>query len=375
MTRVLLLLLAATVFCAFYGCGSESPPELGATIVETSPANGATDISPYPAVAVRFSAPMNAATIDTLSFYIEGVRARAIVYDDADHIATLYPVTVLAPQTPHTVHVDDTIEDAEGVTLDHVFAFTFTTGPLDCEHLGDRFEPNGNIATATPVEIDTDYYGISSCGADDADYFRFTLTDTAKVNVVTEGAYVDSEEVYWKVNFWREDGDYYATRGTSIKSAGAHPPGLDYTFLPGTYYVETGRYYGDAHKVVYHLKLETGAPAPDDQYEDNDFPDEARPISPGLHESLRGAYVDRDMFSLDLDAGQTLTVTATEVTATGTTRRLEIMSESGATYTGHSDHVNPAVETWTAAKAGKYLICVTWWSDNVIYNLDVQVSG
>jgi hypothetical protein len=343
-------------------------------VIETSPADQATGISPYPIVTVRFSAAMDPASIDTLAFYIEGLRARLITYDAAEHTATLYPAGLAESEAEQTVHVGPTVRSAGGQAMGQEVVFHFTTGPLDCEHLRDRFEPNDDIGSATPVEVDVLYPGLTSCGdAGRIDYYRFTLTQAQRINVITEAAYVDTNLVSWTLNLRREDGKTYSTTGTGMPSDGGSA-GTHYTFLPGTYWVEIGKYYGDSHKVVYNLELAALAPVPDDQYEDNDFPDQATPIEPGLHENLRGAFVDVDYYSIHLTVGQTITATATEITSTNTTRRLLITNPVGNRYTGHTDMVNPAVESWTATETGTYLIYVAWWTDNVIYNLNVEVS-
>ena len=375
-----LLAVGLIALCLLAGCGDNgsdgtpgdtTPP----TVLATTPVDGATDLSPYPLIKVWFSEAMDPASIDTLSFHIDGVRAYLVTYDAADHKATLYPAGLLQPGTEYTAYVDTTVTDASGNAMDEEVAVHFTTGPVDCDHLRDRFEPNDDIASATPVELDTVYPCLTSCGATERlDYYSFTLAEAKQIKLWIIPAYVDTERVSWKINFRREDGLTYITQGTSVDTTGS-PAILRYNFLPGTYWIETGKYYSDSHLALYHLKVETLAPIPDDDYEDNDFPDQARPIEPGLHEGLRGTFVDADYFSIDLTAGQTITVTATEVTSTGTTRRLAITNSTGGWYTGHTDTVNPAVESWMATQTGTYLILIIWWNDNVVYNLNVEVSG
>jgi hypothetical protein len=380
---IAIVALCLPALCLLAGCGdggSDGTPEdtTPPTVLGSTPAEGATDVSPYPVIQVLFSEAMDSASIDTLTFHIDGVRAYLVAYDAAEHKATLYPAGLLQPGTAYTAHVDTAVTDASGNAMEQEVAVHFTTGPLDCDHLQDRFEPNDDIASATPVEPSALYPGLTSCGgAERTDYYRFTLAEARKINVSTISAYADTARVDWKIHFHRADGQEYATLGTSMRAAGG-TESFDYSFLPGTYWVEIGKYYSDSHLVLYHLKMESLDPVPDDEFEDNDFPDEARPIEPGLHEGLRGAFVDADYFSIDLTAGQTITVTATEVTSTGTSYRLVVTNAAGGTYTGHDGqdaHATPAVESWMATQTGKHLILIMWWADNVVYNLNVEVSG
>ncbi|HVP58878.1 MAG TPA: Ig-like domain-containing protein [bacterium] len=360
------------------GCGDNggtSQDKKAPTVIATAPADGATDVSPCPVVSVTFSEAMDPASIDTLAFHVDGVQAYSVAYDAAQHKATFFPKGFLEPATTYTAHVDTSVTDANSNAMEHAVAFHFTTGPLDCEHIRDRFEPNDSIAAATPVELATDYPCLTSCGgAERTDWYRFTVTQTKKIEVTTVAASPDTDRISWKINFRRADGKDYCTMGTSVHP-GWSVPSFFYTFMPGTYWVETGKSYDDSHLVMYHLQMRTLDPAPDDEFEDNDFPDEAAPITAGLHEGLRGAYVDADYYSINLTAGQTMTVTATEITSTGTTRRLQITRADGGVYTSHTDTVNPSVESWTATETGTYLICVRFWTDNVIYNLNVEVGS
>ena len=348
---------------------SAGPP----AVILTSPADQATDVSPFPTIEVWFSDAMDVASIDTPNFHIDGVSSRAIFYDTVERAAILYPAAILGELRQYEVHVGAGVKDDLGIPMGQEVAFSFTTGPMDCGHLADRYEPNDEIASAAPISSDGFYPGLTSCGGSERlDFYTFTLTQPQKVKVTIEAADADTEQVAWAINFERQDGSAYSSMGTSL-GAGQHCS-IYHTFLPGTYWLKTGKYNADSHIVAYHLVLEELPPAPDDQYEDNDFFDQATPIQTGLYQGLRGAYVDADYYAIALAAGQTLTVTVTEVTSTGTTRRLAILDPDEVVRTGHTDQVNPAVESWTAATTGTYRMEVRWWQDNVIYDMNVQVE-
>jgi len=376
--QVAITALTLAALSLFGGCGDDdsSGPDgdtAAPTIVAASPSDGASDVTPYPIVEVQFSEAMDPATIDTLSVQIEGVRSYLVSYDSTEHTVTLYPATVLEAATEYAILVEASVTDLAGNALEQAATIDFTTGVRDCDHLADRFEPNDVLASATHLELDTPYIGLTACGgAERIDFYSFTLTEKKKVLARSDDIYADTS-ISWKIHFRRGDGEYYCTQGTSIGPT-EDPTDFYYTFFPGTYYVETGKDYADSHFVIYHLTLETSDPALDDAYEDNDFGDEATPITPGRHEGLRAAYLDADVFAIDLAAGQTLTVTMTEVTDKQGLRRLNIQNIDGGNYTGHTDSADPAVESWTAATTGTYYISIIWWTDDVIYDLDVEVA-
>jgi|GEM_PF-2225746 len=380
---ITIVALCVSALCVLSGCGDEggtpkdtTPP----TVLGTTPADEATDISPYPVVQVRFSEAMDPASIDTLTFHVVGIQAGAITYDAAQHKATLYPATVVAPSTEYTVRVEPGVTDASGNAMESAVVFHFTTGALDCAHLRDRFEPDNDIASATPVEIDATYPGLTSCGDGERyDYYRFTLAAAKQMKVTIYVASVtpgDTGSFSFRIALLREDGQRYAAAGYGTAVAGAtliHR----HTFLPGTYWIEVGNQHDDARLLLYRLKVEALDPIPDDQYEDNDFPDQAAPIEPGLLGNLKGTFVDIDYYSVNLTAGQTIIATVTEVTSTATDYRLAIADTTGNFYTsqdGTGANTSPGVQTWTATETGKYLIYVAWWGDNVTYTLNVEVS-
>jgi PKD repeat protein len=346
------------------------------TVVGITPSDGATDVSPYPIVEIWFSQAMGPSSMDTANFHLDGVGIRAIFYDTIQRRAILFPATIVTPLTEHAVRVGPNVMNDAGAPMGQEAVFHFTAGELDCDHLRDRFEPNNDLASATLIDTDAYYPGLSSCaGSEMADMYRFTLTQATKIRVTEEIAYSDTNHADIKINFLRGDSLAYSSHGASVSVTPGAANSHYFTFLPGTYWIGTGKNVNDSHMLVYHLRIEELAPAPDDEYEDNDFPDQATPVLAGLYENLRGAFVDADYYSISLVAGQILTVTATEVTSTGTTRRLQIEGMNGEFYTGHTDTANPAVESWTATTDGTYLIQVRWWTDNVIYNMNVEVSG
>jgi hypothetical protein len=122
---------------------------------------------------------------------------------------------------------------------------------------------------------------------------------------------------------------------------------------------------------IYNFIIETSEPCIDDEYEDNDFEDEATPITAGLHEGLRGCHVDADHYRIEMAQGETLKVTMSEVSSVGGTRSLNIWGP-GVNVGGRANQVEPRVEM-VLAQAGTYYIRTQWWADGVIYDLNVEV--
>jgi hypothetical protein len=378
--KILMVLAVPLAVCLLVGCGKDDSGGVRVVvprITQIYPENGASDVNLNTFVSVWFSSDMDEASLD--SIYVIGVPTHHVEYDHSQRMATVHLDTILAPETIYEARISSYVMDNHGNNLAGDSTISFTTGPFDCEHLRDMFEPNDQAALAPHLELHETYALLSSCGGEERnDVFEFTLTDTVNVIARTEAAYLDTEYVAWQMYFERANGDLYAGIGTSFGPSRMIPT-HHHTFLPGTYYLHLWKYYEDHHIVVYHLTLDTSDPCQDDGYEDNDFIDQAVPISPGTIEGLRGCDSDGDFFSTDLVAGQTLTVAATEVTTKDQTRMLEIFGPDHSRLTGHVSHdhpiENPIIETWTATEGGTYYFWVYWIGDGVVYDLYVEVTG
>jgi hypothetical protein len=373
------IIAAILITCLLAGCSEESTDIVHVerpSVTQTSPEDGATDVNLNPSIRIWFDQALDEATLDSAAFYVEGANTHHLEYDDDEHMIILHLRGILEADSTYRVIATTGIKgtSGHGMLADH--SFDFTTGPLDCEHLEDQFEPNDDIASAVQVELNKTYTCLSSCGADErTDFFEFTLDEAARVTVRTAPSYVDTERVSWKINFLRGESDYYSTLGTSVWSD-LHQKSAYFSFLPGTYYVEIGKYHEDGHMVVYDLTMETSAPCEDDAYEDNDFMDEAVLISTWPLEGLKGCSGDRDFFSTRIDSGRTFTVTATMTISDYSIRRLRIYDPNGISVaeTTFSAEGGSISRSWTATRDTVYYFKVRWWVDDVTYDLDVDVS-
>jgi hypothetical protein len=360
------------------GCGDDGgsrakgdPPE----ITQTYPVPGATDVNLNTVVRVWFDEPLNEATIDSAAFHVVGARTHHLEYDSNEHMITLYLDTLLAPETAYQASVKSSIKTSSGEPMAADSTFGFVTGPLDCEHLEDYLEPNDDLASAAQIELDRVYPVLSSCGGSERyDYYKFVVEATAKVNVISQCVYLDTNQLDWFIRFWR--GEDRELSWTSRAIAPGAEASYHYTCLPGTYYAEVRKYNEDDHLVAYELEVQALDPCEDDVYEDNDFIDEAAPVSVGTTADLRGCRGDRDFYSIYLYTDQTLTATATQTTEFWGNRRLRIYDPQGisridTTFNGQQE---PATRSWTAEQDGTHYVKVRWWMDGVHYDLDIVIT-
>ena len=119
-----------TEVSASYTAGVDTTPP---TIVQRSPAPGATGVARGADVHVEFSEPMSPATIDETSVRLRRQGAGADVAADVSYAgatATLDPVADLTAGAVYEVTVEDTVEDANGNALGADDTWTFTVAPL-----------------------------------------------------------------------------------------------------------------------------------------------------------------------------------------------------------------------------------------------------
>ncbi len=379
---VLALMMAAALLptsCSKDGSGGIEPNDTQSPTVEsTLPADGATDRSLVQSVSFTFSEPLDETTVTDTTLLLTGrEQSFHIGYDGTTRTATITPDTMYAAETWYTAHVTEGVTDEAGnpVVPESV---DFRTGPIDCAHLADAMEPNEEIATAAVVGVENQYYSLTVCD-DDKDTYEFSLNEATKVTFSTyiKHAPTDTagEGPGWQIHYMRADGEYYSTLGT-----GADPgqtPSYTYTFYPGTYYCEIFSSYGmePGDYVLYDLMVSGDEPCQDDEYEDNDFQDDAAPITEGLHTGLSGCHVDADWYSIEMSAGETLTVTVDATFEPGDWehRRMRVIPPSGDSVTD-SGTTNPMTCQVTSATDGTAYFYVQFWEDDVTYTLDVELT-
>jgi hypothetical protein len=375
--RLSSLAIAACLIAILAACGDDGEPAVEAAplvITRTFPGDKGTDVNLNPLIEIWFDRALDEASVTTGAVQVEGAETRRLEYNDAEHSIRLYLGNILEPDSTYRVIIRRSISNTEGDTMQSDASFEFTTGPLDCEHLEDYFEPNDDIQSAPEIELGRRYTCLSSCGGQErVDFYRFTVENAVQISADAYHSFSDTDPVEFKVNFLRQDGEYYWETASALSPNEA--VSNDFTFYPGTYLAELAKRFDDKALLVYDLRLKTGIPCEDDPYEDNDFPDEATPVTPGLLENLTGCINDRDYFSIHLYAGQTLTAVATQVTDLETGRKLCIHKPDGseAACTSFVALRMPISRSWTASEGGTHYVKVLWKWSGVKYNLHISV--
>jgi hypothetical protein len=374
-------LLALFTFCLSCGGRDRVADETGPgdtvapTVVSATPAANANDVGLAVPITVTFSEAMDPASLTAASVGIAGYSSHGHVeYDPAGLTATVTLDTLLAAGTAHSIFVTHAAIDLAGNGVEP-FTRAFQTGIHDCAHVADPLEPNDAAASATPALVGKVRRSLTVCDAD-KDIYRFNVVSASKITVSTpiHDASADSTDFPgWQIHYMREDGDYYATLGTS-----AHPgesPSYSYTFLPGTYFVEIYSSYGlePGEYVLYDLDVAAGDPCDDDAFEDNDFRDMATPLTAGLHTGLRGCDVDQDCYTIPMTAGQTLSLTldATMPEGAWAHRRVGLFPPSGEVARSEGTE-NPVALEVTSGTDGQAVIEVRFWADDVDYSMDLR---
>jgi hypothetical protein len=383
MNRIPVLFLVVAAVLVLVSCGKNggtSPHDTVRPYVDsTDPPTGATGVSLVAPVSFTFSEAIEPTTIGDTTLYVNA-RAQSyyIQYDNASRTATITPDTLYASESWYSAVVTEGVTDLAGNPAVRE-SIAFRTGPMDCEHLADSKEPNQDIADAAPVDVDHTYHSLTVCGGD-KDTYEFTLDQQAMVTFATpiKHAPVDTSGYGpgWQIHFMRADGEYFSTLGTSATPG--HTPSYHYTFLPGTYYCEIYSSYGmePTDYVLYDLSVTTADPCQDDPYEDNDFLDEAAPIDEGFYTGLLGCHVDADYYSIQMNGGETVTITVNATVPPGAWayRRMVILAP-GADPSSYEGTGNPSTAQATALDPGTAYFYVMFWVDDVSYTLEVVLSG
>ncbi len=98
-------------------------------MLSTIPANNATGVAVNTAVSATFSEPIDTATVDGTSFFLnDGVDNVAGTFTFADNTATFTPSALLAASTVYTATLTTVITDAAGNPLAANTVWSFTTG-------------------------------------------------------------------------------------------------------------------------------------------------------------------------------------------------------------------------------------------------------
>jgi hypothetical protein len=360
-----LLLLA----CSGDGNGTTEPIDEAPVVVSVSPALTASSgpVGLLQDFTVTFSEAMDSASFTQETVTVSPMSGELhLRYDDGERTLWVAPDSLYPPDADLTLSLSEGATDSGGKGLEP-FSMDFSTGSAECAFLGDRFEPNDDVGSPTTLPVDTVVPALSTC-LEDEDFFRVTLTEGAKLTARTTITYGDSTS--WGIHWLREDGERYATLGT--RAISGREARYSYSFLPGSYLVKI---YGHDEEpmVLYDLLVESSAPCPDDEHEDNDFRDQAASVSPGTVEDLVGCHVDADWFTFPVAAGETITVTM-DLGAYEGIRRLIVYEPGNGRAIESGSGTSPTL-TLSATEDGPAFITTRLWEDEIPYRLIIDVTA
>ncbi|MGD8396730.1 MAG: PPC domain-containing protein, partial [Candidatus Eiseniibacteriota bacterium] len=87
---------------------------------------------------------------------------------------------------------------------------------------------------------------------------------------------------------------------------------------------------------------------------------------------LRGCFVDRDYYAVEVAAGQTLTVTASSGYAGN--RRMRILNPQGSQVAYYNGTDEPSMVQATITTTGTCRFMMRVWSNDVVYDLSVELT-
>ncbi len=375
MSRDTIRLLLVVPLLVLTGCSKDNGPTGNGshdterpTVLTVDPPDGATGVRLLQPITITFSEAMDTTTLNPQTIALNpGIVPMRYCPSASGETLTLLPYSTLSANAALTLTLAGAT-DLAGNALEPD-TLGFVTGPFDCAHLADRFEPNDESATATGVSLDTLYTLLSTCQGD-VDIYRFTVEDTLKVTARTN--FQRAADDAWLFSWLRADGRIYeATLAVSAHTG--KPESFYYTFTPGTYYLQLLGYHAE-ELILYDLRLETSAPCRDDAFEENDFEDEAAPVQAGIHGGLTACLLDPDWYSVFALAGETVTFTVDTREYIGT-RRLIIREPGGQQIAADTELDTPqsTIALTATADGWVHLMCMVW-ADGVDYDMLIAIE-
>ena len=130
----------------------------------------------------------------------------------------------------------------------------------------------------------------------------------------------------------------------------------------------------DEEMVFYSLAVETSAPCMDDTYEENDNVFEAPMLLPGHYDNLISCNHDNDLYGVALIEGQTLTITADNVSGGSPNGYTSILDSGYRNMDIDRGTHTPLTTSYTAVATEVHWVKVTWDYQAVEYTLDIEVE-
>lgn len=172
------------------------------SVQSTTPASGATSVSPGTGVSASFSRAMDPATLNQSSFTLAvsgGAQVSGTVsYNGTTNVATFTPSAPLALGTTYTATLAGSVSASDGTPLSGPVSWQFTTASCPCSLFSDVSAP---ASSGNPVQD-----GRSGTGPFSYE-FGIKITVTAPVSLTAIRFYKDALETGTHVgNVWGADG-------------------------------------------------------------------------------------------------------------------------------------------------------------------------
>lgn len=146
------LLLATLTLVS--GCFHDSSSGAVPTVIATSPADTATAVALNSKVLATFSEAMDATTLDTVSFTVQGAGEAALVgtvsLDAATNTASFIPGSNMTASTVYTATITTAVKSSAGKVLANNYVWSFTSGTA-----ADTTSPTVN--STTPADAATGF--------------------------------------------------------------------------------------------------------------------------------------------------------------------------------------------------------------------------
>jgi methionine-rich copper-binding protein CopC len=127
------------------------------TVTATSPANGATGVSPTAVITMTFSEAMDATTINASNITLRAtssgtVLTSTVTYNTSTRVATLTPSAPLTQGVNYTVSIGAGVKDAQGIAIVPT-SFSFTAGDITSPTVVSTVPADGATGVATGAVI------------------------------------------------------------------------------------------------------------------------------------------------------------------------------------------------------------------------------
>lgn len=224
---------AAIMILTVSGCNGSSdaadPASSAApTVTTTGPIDSAAGVPVNTRIVATFSAPMDAATIDTTRFTV-GAAGEAAVTGSVDinadaNIVTFTPTSALGASTTYTATISTLVESLDGVAMESDYQWTFTTGET-ADNTAPTITSSNPADTAVGVPLNRSVSVVFSETMDPATLgtAAFTLTSPGSAQVMATVSYLGTTATLAPANVLAANTVYTAAISTAASDLAGNP--------------------------------------------------------------------------------------------------------------------------------------------------------